>query len=63
MIINEYTIQQMIDELTEVACRLSGEQAHVKVLSRNDANYIQITIPNKTLLDIEFHQLNVPGIE
>lgn len=62
MNIKEYTVQQMIDELTEVASRHSGEAAQVKILDRNDTNYIQVSIPNKTSLDIEFHQLKASGI-
>lgn len=62
MAIKEHTVEQMIDELTKVATRHSGEEAHVKILTRNDVSYIQITIAHKTILDIEFHQLDVPRV-
>lgn len=53
---SEKKIQYMIDEIREIASLHSGEKAHVEILKQNDVNYIQITISNKTSLDIEFHQ-------
>ncbi len=57
---SERKIQYMLDEIREVASRHSGENAHVAILKRNDANYIQITISNRTFLDIEFHRTALP---
>lgn len=53
---SERKIQYMLDEIREISSRHSGENAHVEILKRNDANYIQITISNRTFLDIEFHR-------
>lgn len=53
---SEKKIQCMLDEIREIASWHSGERVKVEILNRNNLNYIQITISNKTSLNIEFHR-------
>lgn len=58
---SEKKIQCMLDEIREIAACHSGERVKVEILNRNNVNYIQITISNKTSLNIEFHRTTILG--